>query len=543
MSDLLPVDDTPWPPPSVANRYARMRLPEAWYSGDPSQLRTAYGTKVTTSQPGRGVTTTLNPGGGPARVQAASRDTFWSTEQTRELDTRRHLPIAQDITTMSADLLFSDPPSFIVDGPRDAKGAPLPATLAAQQRLDYVLRKCKFQATLLAAAEISSALGSTGLRIAFDKAGPVKDRPLVTRVDADAIVPHYSWGQLIAVTFWQVVSADATYDVVWRHLELHQDGVVYHALYKGDGRNLGKRRPLAEQPATAHLAVGEDSGIRIVSTGKTGTSIPNMLPDPAERSSYGGRSDLTLPVMDILDAADKAYTQLMDDVDDSKSRLLIADSMLERGRPGEGVTFDANQRVFNRVKVPPAEKEGGGLPIEKVQFEMRVEQYLQLIDALTHKAIDAAGYSAQTDREQTGDAMTATEVNTRSRKSMGTRDKKVRYWEDELEELLTTLLRVDVEQFSPTEQVEGASVRVEAFPVLVQFPEAVQPTLIELANTAKVLSEAKAASMEVLVALVHPDWDTVEVTEEVDRIKAATDVIDPVSFGTGGQGMGPGDGI
>ena len=561
---LLPAENTEWPPRSVAGRYRRMKLPRAWYSGDPGQLRSAYGTKSATRA--GGMRTTLNPGGGVQRIIGTNSDSFWADSPSTELDTRRHLPIAQDIATISADQLFSDPPTIRVLGPLDAEGKPTLETRAAQQRLDRNLSKCRFESTLIAAAEIASALGSIGLRVAFDKgAAAIAGRPVIAKVTADAVIPHYSWGQLVGVTFWQVVQQDTERDEVWRHLEVHEagTGMVYHGLYKGDTASIGERMPLDAQKATEHLAkaVNKDGGIRVVSagTGKTATSIPNMLPDPADLSDEAGRSDFTLPVMDLFDAADKAYTQLMDEVDDAKSRLLIADSMLERGKPGQGVTFDASQRIFQKVKVPPSEKDGGGLPIEKVQFEMRVEQYLSLIDALTHKAIDAAGFNPNTERDQDGAAMTATEVSARNLKSRTTRDKKVRYWEGELEELLTTFLLVDVEQFAPWEQVETTttttapdgteqtsttvqSVRVQAFPVEVQFPEAVQPTLRELAETAKMLREAGESVMEVQRVL-HPDWTERELRENVEAIQAAASVIDPVSFGTAGAGMGPGDGV
>lgn len=561
MSALLPEDNTQWPPASAAGRYRRMKLPRAWYSGDPGQLRSAYGVKVATRA--GGLRTTLNPGGGAQRVIGTNADSFWADNPTSELDTRRHLPIAQDIATISADQLFSDPPTVRVMGPTDAEGRPSIETRAAQQRLDRVLELCRWDSLLIASAEIASALGSTGLRIAFDKtAAAIADRPVIARVTADAVIPHYSWGQLVGVTFWQVVRQDRERDEVWRHLEVHEagTGMVYHGLYKGDTASIGERQRLDAQPATAHLGTEDDpmgvGGIRVVSAGrgKTATSIPNMLPDPMDLNDEAGRSDFTLPVMDLFDAADKAYTQLMDEVDDAKSRLLIADSMLERGKAGQGVSFDPNQRIFNRVKMPPQEKEGGGLPIEKVQFEMRVTEYLALIDALTWKAIDAAGFNPNTEREGDGAAMTATEVSSRNLKSRTTRDKKVRYWEGELEELLTTLLLVDVEQFAPWVQVETTrgegdaqvstveSVRVQAFPVQVQFPEAVQPTLRELAETASALREAGESVLEIQRVL-HPDWSERQLRDNVDLIQRAASVIDPVSFGAAGAGVGPGDGV
>lgn len=566
MSALLPANDTPWPPPSIATRYRNMEMPEAWYSGDANRLRRAYARNVAAQ------TVTTRAGGGIASARSASADSLWAQQATMEIDTRRHLPIAEDIAKHSADLLFADPPTATVVGPTervsitDDEGKvkevtrPTAAVRAAQKRLDRNLRRCNFHSTLLASAEISSALGYTGLRIAFDKASPaIGGRPVITRVDADAVIPHYQWGQLVAVTFWHVVPPKGapSEGTVWRHLELHEAGKVSHALYRGTGDSIGKMRPLTDSPATERLGilaqgdapsgVMEGDVLTIVidpAGGTTATSIPNMLPDAQERSNYAGRSDFTPAVMDVMDAADKAYTQMMDEVDDARSRLLIADSLLERQGPGKGKSFDLTQRIFTRVKVPPQEKEGGGLPIEKIEFQMRVDQYLALIDALTYKAVDAAGYNPQTERDQSGGEMTATEYAGRNRKSMTTREKKLRYFQGELSNLLTTYLAVDVAQFGALyEEIDGQQVPVQAFPVEVTFPETVQPTLLELANTAQALKNAQAASRWILVKLVHPDWGDEQVQEEVDRIDREASVVDPVSFGSGGIGLGRGDGI
>lgn len=552
----LPVDNSAWPPAGHHERLQRMRLHSAWYAGDPERLRAAHGS--TGVQTVGGLGTTLNPTPGLAtRVMAAIRNEFWGADITDEADTRRHLPTPQDVATISSEVLFSEPLQIRVMGPtHDAdgtlqadgtyawrKGDPTPDTARAQQRLEEVLAGCGFHSTLLAAAEISSALGSTGLRIAYDKSVPaLANRPLIARVDADAVIPLYTWGQLTGTMFWRVVLQDKG-DVVWRHIELHEGGRAYHALYKGDSNSIGTRRSLAELDATKHLALIVDSeGSVMVNPkgGPTALSVPNILPDPLDRASNAGRSDYTPPVLDLFDAIDRIYSQMMDTIDDAKSRLIIADSMLEKKGAGKGVGFNPDQRVFQRVKVPPAEKEGGGLPIEKIQFDMHVAEYLEAIDALTGKAIRAAGYNAQTMGDESGQEMTATEYSGRNKRSMSTRDKKIGYWQPALSALLTSLLEVDVHHFAPVGE-DGQ--RVKAYPVEVKFPDAIQPTIGELANTVKTLKEAESASKFIRVRVLHPDWTEREVQEEVDRMLEESSVVDPITFGTGGAGVGAGDGI
>lgn len=548
----LPLDNSAWPPAGNAERYQRMRLHGAWYGGDRDQLAAAHGS--TTAQITGGPATTLNPTPGLAkRVMAAVRNEFWAQSSIEEIDTKRHLPTPQDIATTSSELLFSDPPKITVLGPTELadgpagpdglltyrKGDPTDETKRAQRRLDAVLEGCSFQSLCLAAAEIASALGSTGLRIAFDKT-TIPDRPLVTRIDADAMIPVYRWGQLVGVIFWQVVSLDQN-DTVWRHLELHERGSVFHGLYRGTSASIGQRQPLDAHQATAPLApmVDEFGGILISEGATTAISIPNALPDPLDRPGNAGRSDYTPAVLDLFDAIDRVYSQMMDTIDDAKSRLIVADSMLERKGTGNGVGFDASQRIFTAVKVPPSEKEGGGLPIEKIQFDMHVAEYLAAIDALVSKAIKGAGYNADTTADQTGQPMTATEYAGRNHRSMSTRDKKILYWRPLLQDLLTSLLRIDVEQFAPT--IDGLA--VTAWPVRVTFPEAVQPTLSDLAATVKALKEAEASSKFERVRILHPDWTDAQVQAETDRILSESSVIDPATFGLGGAGQGAGSGI
>ena len=123
-----------------------------------------------------------------------------------------------------------------------------------------------------------------------------------------------------------------------------------------------------------------------------------MLPDPADRNAQAGRSDYTAPVIDLMDAADGIYTRMLEHIDDARSRIIIAEALLTRRGAGRGVEFDMGQRVFTKVKYPAAENPTGGLPIEKVQFDMHVAEHLQALDALQQRAIQAAGYSTRTDQ-------------------------------------------------------------------------------------------------------------------------------------------------
>ena len=532
MMPHLPAAGSSWPPHDDALRYERMTRPEAWYSGDPARLGAAYGSGPAVETYAG---TSYNPerAGMVKRVAAAIRNEFWQRSTTEQVSTKRHMPVPEGIARASARLLFGEQVEVRVVDPQPGQdGKPSPVAVAAQARLEELLEACNLPALLLSSAELSSALGSVALRIAFDKAS-MPLGPVLTWVHPRAVLPSYSWGQQTGVAFWSVVAQTQT--VVVRHIELHAGGFIWHGLYSGTADKLGDRLPLDASPTTAHLAplCDDDGKLRAFDAGgPTAVSIPNMLPDPTDPQNRVGRSDFTPAVMDLFDAIDRTYSQMMEELEDGRSKLFIADHLLQRGLPGQGQTFDPNQRLYTQVKQPPGE-DSNTLPIMQVQFAMRMESYLATIDALTRKAFDAAGYTARTDAGQDGRDLTATEVRSNDSLSLGTRDTKALYWRPALQQLLTTLLRIDVQEFAP---VVGGQ-RVQALPVQVNFPDTLQPTLRELGETVEVLRRAQAVSTLEAVRTVHPEWDDQRVREEVQAIQAAASVVDPVSFGTGGEGL------
>lgn len=543
----LPIENSAWPPPAHEKRYRRFPLYEAWYSGDRDRLAAVYGGTAGAANPsGQPVSGQVSQG----RVFGVHSSSLWGTPPAEgEPDTRRHLPTAGDICTVASELMHADPPRWVVDGPvleadevetlpdgttkvvRKA-GEPTEDTAKAQARLDEILEKGNFPAVLLAASEIGAALGSYAFRIAFDKT-KVPDRPVITRVDADAVLPWYSWGILEGVTFWRVVQR--TDSNTWRHLEHHEAGTIQHAVYKGSRDNLGERVDPATVPALAGIAplLDEEGYLRATGGGRltfalqgnpvrTAVSIPNMLPDPLDRANDAGRSDFKPAVLDLLDAADRLFSQLMEEVEDARSRIILGRTMLESKGKGQGLEFKANRRFWHPVNVPPAEKEGASLPIEQVQFEMRVDQYIAAIVWAVGEAIKAAGYNPQTMGTDGDITQTATEYAGKNKRSMSTRDKKIRYAEGELAALLTGLLVVDAQEFASG---------ITPYPVRVEYPEAVQPTQRENAEYARLLRDTEAAARETVVAALHPDWTPTEVAEEVAKILEERRAPDPLTFG------------
>src|SRR5690606_10034247 len=149
---------------------------------------------------------------------------FWGRPvPTNHANTRLHVPVPADIATASADLLFSEPPRLIL--PKRVSSTPgVASSNPAQERLEAIFNNPLTQAELVEAAELSAALSGTFLRAVWDTT--VSDQVMVDAVAADQGVPEWRYGKLVAVTFWRVLARDG--NIVWRHLERHEPGAIYH---------------------------------------------------------------------------------------------------------------------------------------------------------------------------------------------------------------------------------------------------------------------------------------------------------------------------
>lgn len=491
----LPDNNTPWPPPAVADQLRDMRIDDAWYSGDKTKLRKVYAREGLD-----GATQERDDRGRPWR--------FW--ERPRRMgqrDHRLHVPLPEDIAATSADLLFSEPPTYRLDG-----------DTTAQDRLNDILEAGGFANTLLEAAEVAAALGGVALRVTWNE--DVAKRPLLTAVHADGVVPDYTMGVLSSVTLWREIAREG--GTVVRHLEKHELGRILHAVYEGGQDNLGRRVPLTDYDATEKIAdslTGDDeiaTGIKLL----TAAYVPNMLPNRKWRGSMLGRSDWQSDgVRDHFMSLDETYTSWMRDLRLAKARLIVPQGALSSEGPGQGVSFD-DREVWSELNFSPTSGEG----ITMNQFAIRVAEHEQTWKALSRKAVESAGYAAQTFGLGDTTAITATEVVSQERRSMITRDRKGRYWAPALAGILEAALQLDNKMGWSTVNPGRPQIR---------FGDSVSEDPKTTAESLYLLEQAKAASTEVKVRVLHPDWEDEQVNAEVKLIRSEVDppAADPFSTG------------
>lgn len=502
-----------WPPEQLDTILPAMRAWDAWYANRTDRLAQIYHEKTRPSIEQTG-------------VLGAARRLFWGTSGSSTPSKKLHLPVASDICQASADLLFASPPTVTV------------ADDATQERLNLIIGADAHD-QLASSAELSAALGGTYMRVVWDT--NLEQHPFLTRVDADHAWPEFTWGRLSAVTFWRTVQDEA--GSVWRHLERHEQqngiGIIEHGLYKGTGSHLGRRLQLAEHPATEGLAAAADE-YGVVSTLSPGLDVvyvPNQTPNRLWRNhpvgANLGRSDLD-GVEGWMDALDEAWSSWMRDIRLGKARIVAAQSALNDHGPGKGATLDLDREVYESVNTPPsAVNQDGGLPLKAIQFEIRVAEHQATCEALLQQILRTAGYSAQTfGAEGSGAAMTATEVQTKERRSFLTRNRKIRPWRPALAQLCQKAVAIDRAVFNG-----GGDPAAE---VTIDFGDSVQDTPETLAATAQALFQAQAASTKVRVQMMHPDWSEDDVDVEVASIRSefGEPAPDPDDLGRGGFGLG-----
>lgn len=497
-----------WPPEPFDTALNQISVHDAWYVGDPGELAKAYQGKQTAK---------VRPSQYAGGIVGAAARWFWGRPNNDgKQRTRLHVPIASDIATTSADLLFATPPRILLPK-QDVEGK---QDHPAQERLEEIINHADTHSALLEAAELAAAHGGVYLRVVWDKES--MDVPFLTSVAADGAIPTWRFGKLKEVTFWTIIKQEG--QLVVRHLETHRTGVIVHQVFEGTAADLGRAVPLESHEATRWAAdvVNSDSAIETGTARLTAAYVPNMLPQRRWRKITElaplGRSDFD-GVESVFDSIDEVYSSWMRDIRLAKARLIVDQSMMESNGPGQGAFFDDDQELFTAVPAGAGSLQSGHT-FEAKQFEIRWEEHRATIQDLTRVALRAAGYSPGSFGDDSVSVQeTATQVKSKERLTERTRAKKIRYWKAALGPLVQAMLDIDAIVFEAN-KYDGAIPEV-------RFPEKAQQDVLELAETVEVLHRAGAVSLVMKIRMLHPDWDAEKVDEEVARIQDENTEADP----------------
>lgn len=517
-------DATNWPPAPFDIAFARFRELDAWYSGDMATLQEIYSGQTGAAAATHTVNGRQYRGG---VVGNLSKFFLGQPVVQDEKRMRMHLPLAPDLCTLSADLLFGEPPQVLFRKPDEEKTTEgMKWAHPAQGRLDDIIGADEARIELLTMGEYAAALGGSFLAVAWDP--DVSDHVFPKAYAADTAIPTFRHGRLAGVKLWTEYHDG---NVVFRLIEEHKRGSIEYTLHKGTDRTLGEPVQIDSIEQTAHYARMRSAADLVVEEGylpetvKIGTGTDRLAVSYMKNASpvrdwrkMGvladlGRSDLD-GIQDELDKVDFAWTSLMRDVEIGQGRLVVPEEMLDLGsKPGDGANFDTYRQVFTPVGASLGKAGDNGSAMGIVQFNIRVEEHLAVINALKKEIASALGYSeAHLGLDGAKGLRTATEIDADLSDSERTRDKKAMYAKGALARWSLAALEIDKAVFGGGNL--GDLPRMPA----VEFAPVSQADPEKLARTAQMLDAARAASRKEIVRTIHPDWDEDDIDAEVDLI-------------------------
>lgn len=495
----MPLPENPnmaWPPETWADVFADYEEWSAWYSGDPARLASVYSKRAFTPTP---------------------RGRFWAKDTFEERRVMLHVPVAGDIAAVSASLLFSEPAYGMIP---EAHGAnPSSEAKATQDRLEEIMDAGGIHNRLLEAAETCAAMGGVFLKPTWDKS--LAPRPILSIAQADAAIPEFRFGILTAVTFFREFPDDTSSNVVWRHLERHEPGLILNGLYRGSQGQLGRRMPLTAHPETAGLPDMIDVRQVLGIDGLICRYVPNRLPNRKHRGVYVGMSDYS-GVEGFMDALDEAYTSWLRDIRLGQGRLFVPSMFLDSTG-----AFDLDKEVYTVLDIDPMSLEKLGSAIKDTQFAIRTEEHYRTCLEWMDRIVTHAGYSPQTfGLKIEGRAESGKALHIRERKTFTTKGMKERYWKPAVEDILQIMLVIDKQVFGTPD------IDPNLRPTL-EFSDSIAFDLTEVAEAIEVLSRAHAISIQTAVEMAHPEWGEEEVAAEVQRImrERGMAVEDPMQAG------------
>jgi hypothetical protein len=198
----------------------------------------------------------------------------------------------------------------------------------------------------------------------------------------------------------------------------------------------------------------------------------------------------------------------MRDIRLAKGRIIVPSEYLS----AEG-KFDVDHEVYSPLTMEPAAAQQGARSMEVTQFEIRVEQHLKTALEFTERVVSNAGYSPQTfGLHIEGRAESGTALRIRENKTFLTQKRKGHWWRPAITRVLQQCLVIDKAEF----QTPGIDPN---FLPSVYLNDAANNDQVELASTLNVLKQAMAASTEMRVRMLHPEWRADQVKKEVDTIK------------------------
>ncbi len=480
-TNMLIHEGMEWPPTDFL-RY-KMAEHSAWYSGDPNILANFYNRVLAQSIMHLPYT--------------VDRDLFWARQIKNDVQIGLHVPIAGDIASTSADLLFSEPPQIKVAEAHEKNASTI--YIKTQENLDKMLIESGFYRKIIECAEVCAAIGGGYIKLAWDS--ELSPYPIPVIEQADNAYPVFRFGILTECTFVRTIKTDNQGSVVFRLMEIYKsNGSIVYELYKGTSDKLGKKVPITSIEETKYITNIETNANEILCV-----FIPNIMPNRYDRNSYFGRSDYA-GLEGLMDSLDETFSAWMTDIAYARAKILVPESYLEKTDAGFKYNIDKN--IYVKLDMDPTIE---GDKITPVQFDIRANEFEKTSINLLDRIITGAGYSPQSfGLNIEGRAESGTALNIRERKSFSTKNKKEAYWEPALKKIVKLMLIIYANKLNGDVDPNVT--------ITTQFSDSVTNDITELSESVQKIANAMAASTETKVRLLHPDWSEDEVQAETKKI-------------------------
>ena len=435
----------------------------------------------------------------------SSNGMFWA----RQGKCRVHVPVAADIASTSADLLFSEEPNFTT------KDIDTEETENNQQkRLDELLYKNNVFGKLNEAAESCAAVGDVYLKLNYME--DTLDYPVLSVIQGDSAWPEFLFGILQGIHFFSVINRDPQTKAVTRMYELYQPGKITMAVFiGGTDTELGSEAPESELSKYGFKRENKTPVEDMLAV-----HIPNMKPNRRYRDEYKGRSDFD-ELRDMMDELDETYSSWLRDIRLAKARLIVPAEYLRR-KPSDVMDasllstgkyeFDEDVETLVALDIDP---DKGQMTITPSQFAIRSSEHLATCTDILRNIYATAGYSPQSfGLDINGLAQSGTALHIREKKSYNTRGKKQTYWKSPLEYIITAMVHLDAAIYKD----KGSDADDE---VKVKFADSMANDITTMSSAVQMLNAANSASIETRVTMLHPDWTKKQIMRETQRLRVS----------------------
>lgn len=411
-------------------------------------------------------------------------------------------PMPSKISGTFAELIFGQDPTITA------------AVKGNQKRLDMIVEDNELPGELQMAGDVCSSEGEVWWRwlIDLDQA----EVPVLEFHSRLSVLPVFRGKRLLAAALISTFIPDDTdrqVKDVYRYFEIHADTIVMNVLFKGKADKLGTQVGLDQLDETADLPETWDHGLPML----VGRVVNKMGRRPQLGiSDYAGVKDYLFALNETATIGQENARLTL------KKRVVVPDSYLDvRGQFPAGADV-----IIAPTTDQDPDKAAQGLA--QVEWSFDAQAFISYKEDLERTVLGRVGLARQL--VDAGNATpdgraTGTALKLRLIPSILATEGKGRFWDDALPMILGLGQQLDA---LTTDQRAGYKWTNPAKPPVVERSSSLPEDETEEATRHSLLIGAEIESRQTAVEALHPDWDDIQVTDELAKIKKDIDTAAPV---------------